>query len=90
MSIAAGLGVGFLLLKLFYGYISRDAVADSFRLTGRCLAAYDRVFGAMFIVVAISSTYVVLRRSVVELVRSVRKPKATPGCLSFGWLLVCY
>lgn len=40
------------------------------------------VFGAMFIVVAISSTYVVLRRSVVELVRSVRKPKATPR-LSF-------
>ncbi|MGB4476405.1 MAG: ABC transporter permease [Bacillota bacterium] len=81
VSIAAGLGVGFLLLKLFFMGISAVMQLPrqlSFSARADVWLHTIGVFGAMFIVVAISSTYMVLRRSVVELVRSVRKPKATP------------
>mgnify|MGYP000926051200 FL=1 len=88
-SVTAGLGMGFLLLKLFFmGISALLRLPEELRLSAKADVWLHTitVFGGMFAAVVICSLRMVLGRTVVELVRFARKPKATPR-FSF-WRLV--
>jgi len=95
VSLAAGLGVGLLLLKLFFMGISALLRLPRELPFSAGVGVWLRtilVFGGMFAAVSVASLRAVLRRSVVELVRAGRKPKAAPRFsawrLALGLLLL--
>ncbi|MGE5572815.1 MAG: ABC transporter permease [Bacteroidota bacterium] len=95
VSLVAGLGVGLLLLKLFFMGISallRLPRELPFTAGVEVWLRTIIVFGGMFAAVSVASLRAVLRRSVAELVRAGRKPKAVPRFsawrLAFGLLLL--
>lgn len=82
VSLALGLGAGLLLLKLFFMGSSALLLlpkALPFRAGVDVWLHTILVFGGMFVAVSASSLRMVLSRSVVELVRAARKPKAAPS-----------
>ncbi|MEW6228105.1 MAG: FtsX-like permease family protein [Bacillota bacterium] len=95
VSLAAGLGAGLLLLKLFFMGISALLRLPQELPLSAGVGVWLRtilVFGGMFAAVSVASLRAVLRRSVVELVRAGRKPKAVPRFsawrLALGLLLL--
>lgn len=85
-ALAIGLGLGLLFLKLFFMAISLVLQLPEELPLYLAWPVWRRtllVFGGIFLLVSLLSLRGVLRRSIVELLRAGRKPKATPV---FSWL----
>lgn len=89
-AIAAGIGLGFLFLKLFFMAISavlqlshQLPVYVGWPVWRQTLI----VFGTLFVVVSVLSLRAVLRRNIIELIRAGRKPLEPPRFSKFKALL---
>ena len=85
VALVAGIGAGLLFLKLFFMTISallRLPEPLPFYVGPNVWLSTFAIFGGLFVVVSLASARLIFRRSILDMVRAHRQPKATP---TFSW-----